>query len=61
MSEQWTKPDFRDISVAGECTAYAGIAEQARPRVSVASEPHPSSVAEGVPGEAEYPAQVPAQ
>lgn len=24
MSDRWIKPDFQDISVSGECTAYAG-------------------------------------
>lgn len=24
MSDQWLKPDFQEIAVAGECTAYAG-------------------------------------
>jgi hypothetical protein len=24
MSEQWIKPDFQEITVSGECTAYAG-------------------------------------
>jgi coenzyme PQQ precursor peptide PqqA len=25
MKSSWTKPDFAEISVAGECTAYAGV------------------------------------
>ncbi|HEY7311616.1 MAG TPA: hypothetical protein VH643_19790 [Gemmataceae bacterium] len=24
MSDLWLKPDFQEIGVAGECTAYAG-------------------------------------
>ena len=24
MNDQWLKPDFQDIGVSGECTAYAG-------------------------------------
>lgn len=24
MSDRWLKPDFQEIGVAGECTAYAG-------------------------------------
>jgi hypothetical protein len=24
MSDRWLKPDFQEIAVAGECTAYAG-------------------------------------
>jgi hypothetical protein len=24
VSDQWLKPDFQEIGVAGECTAYAG-------------------------------------
>jgi hypothetical protein len=27
VSEQWFKPDFQEIGVAGECTAYAGTQE----------------------------------
>jgi coenzyme PQQ precursor peptide PqqA len=24
MAEKWTAPEFREISLGGECTAYAG-------------------------------------
>ncbi|HEY7328568.1 MAG TPA: pyrroloquinoline quinone precursor peptide PqqA [Gemmataceae bacterium] len=24
MSDRWIKPDFQEIGVGGECTAYAG-------------------------------------
>lgn len=24
MNDQWLKPDFQEIGVSGECTAYAG-------------------------------------
>jgi len=24
VSDQWLKPDFQEIGVSGECTAYAG-------------------------------------
>jgi hypothetical protein len=24
MADQWLKPDFQEIGVSGECTAYAG-------------------------------------
>lgn len=44
MNEQWTKPDFLDVSVAGECTAYAGTAERDRPAVPAPGEPIPGSV-----------------
>jgi hypothetical protein len=25
MQTEWIKPDFEEISVNGECTAYAGV------------------------------------
>jgi hypothetical protein len=24
MTDQWTAPEFREVSVCGECTAYSG-------------------------------------
>lgn len=27
MNDRWVKPDFQDMAVAGECTAYAGTQE----------------------------------
>ena len=30
MQTEWIKPDFEEISVNGECTAYAGAEAEAR-------------------------------
>jgi hypothetical protein len=28
VSDQWLKPDFQEIGVSGECTAYAGTQDE---------------------------------
>jgi coenzyme PQQ precursor peptide PqqA len=28
MTNDWIKPDFEEISVSGECTAYAGALDE---------------------------------
>jgi hypothetical protein len=32
VSDRWLKPDFQEIGVSGECTAYAGTQDE-RPDV----------------------------
>jgi coenzyme PQQ precursor peptide PqqA len=31
MKESWTKPEFKELQVSAECTAYAGSQEETRP------------------------------
>ena len=34
MSDRWLKPDFQEICVSGECTAYAGTQDVREIRAS---------------------------
>jgi coenzyme PQQ precursor peptide PqqA len=34
MKTSWIKPDFEEICVSGECTAYAGVAPAAPARTA---------------------------
>jgi hypothetical protein len=51
MKTPWVRPDFEEISVAGECTAYAGVAPArapGEPRSQVdPSQPAPPRVRRG--------------
>jgi coenzyme PQQ precursor peptide PqqA len=57
MREKWTKPDYQEISVGGECTAYAAarvpttaeridVGEASRTGVKGCPELHEASVGE---------------
>jgi coenzyme PQQ precursor peptide PqqA len=43
MKTPWIRPDFEELCVGGECTAYAGVAPASPART--AGEPHSQAVA----------------
>ena len=57
MSDRWLKPDFQQICVGGECTAYAGTQDACQTKATDNERDEPEALATVEPPSLTLPAR----